>query len=231
MTAPALFLQHGDDGPPGLLADWARDRGIPFIVHRVDLDPEHLPDLDEQPFIVSLGSDRSPNDSEVLEVAAELDLLRRAVDRGIPVLGVCYGGQALALVLGGAVERAPEPELGWHHVESHEPDRVPGGHWLQWHYDRFTLPPGARALARSARALQAFAHGPHLGLQFHPESTAEIVAGWARSDAKRLLELGIEDGERLAEAGREHVRAARDGAFKLFDAFWHRRAEPSGSGR
>ncbi len=226
MSAPALFLQHGEDGPPGLLADWARERGIPFVVHRVDLDPGNLPEIRDQPFIVSLGSDRSPNDRDVAEVAAELELLERAVACGIPVLGVCYGAQALAVVLGGIVERAPEPELGWHHVESHAPEWIPEGPWLQWHYDRFTLPPGARVLARSARALQAFAHGPHLGLQFHPESTVEIVAGWARSDAKRLVELGIEDGERLADAGRDHVRAARAAAFKLFDAFWHRRAEP-----
>lgn len=222
MSAPAVFLQHGDDCPPGLLADWARERGIAFVVHRVDLDPDGLPEPDGRPFIASLGSDRSPNDGELPEVAVELDLLTRAVERRIPVLGLCYGAQALAAVLGGSVERAPEPELGWHRLESHALDFIGEGPWLQWHYDRFTPPPGARVLARSARAVQAFVHGPHLGLQFHPESTVEIVTNWARSDARRLVELGIEDGERLAEAGREQVHAARAAAFGLFDAFWRR---------
>lgn len=222
MSAPALIIQHGDWGPPALLADWAGERGIAFDVHRVDLDPTGLPELDGQAFVASLGSDHSPNERDVPEVAHELALLTRAVARGVPVLGLCYGGQALAAVLGGRVERAPEPELGWYSVESRAQDVVPAGPWLQWHYDRFTLPPGAEELASSPRALQAFAHGPHLGVQFHPESTIEIVKGWARDDARRLADLGIDDGEALAEVGREHEAEARRAAFDLFDAFWNR---------
>jgi hypothetical protein len=96
------------------------------------------------------------------------------------------------------------------------------GPWLQWHYHRFTLPRGAHELARSPRALQAFTHGPHLGVQFHPESTIEIVQGWARLDGERLRALGIEDGEALAGDGAHLAPAARSGAFNLFDAFWER---------
>ena len=80
--------------------------------------------------------------------------------------------------------------------------------------------------ARSPRALQAFTHGRHLGVQFHPESTIEIVQEWARLDGERLSTLGIEDGEALVESGRRHAAAARAAAFRLFDAFW-RRAYPS----
>jgi GMP synthase-like glutamine amidotransferase len=218
---PALILQHGDWGPPALLGEWARERGIPYVTHRVDLD-HRLPELDGQPFIVSLGSDHSPRHSDVADVSVEVDFVRAAVEGGIPVLGLCYGGQVLSHVLGGSVEAAPEPELGWYGVDSQAPEEIPEGPWLQWHYDRFTLPPGAQELARSPRALQAFRHGPHLGLQFHPESTVEIVKEWARLDGARLAELGIEDGEALAEAGRaEEARARRD-AFRLFDGFWQR---------
>jgi GMP synthase-like glutamine amidotransferase len=222
MSAPsgrALFLQHGASCPPALLADWARERGIAYQVHRVDLDPAGLPELDGQRFIASLGSDRSPNERDLPEVAAELELLERAVARGIPVLGLCYGGQALAAVLGGRVERAPEPELGWARINSQAPELVAEGPWLQWHYDRFTLPPGAQELASNERALQAFARGPHLGVQFHPESTVEIVRNWAREDARRLAELGIGAGGELADAGEEQITAARTAAFGLFDAF------------
>ncbi len=218
----ALILQHGDETPPALLGDWAHARGIPCQVHRIDLSPHELPALDGQPFIASLGSEYSPNDTDVPEVAAELELLERAVARGIPVLGLCYGGQALAAVLGGRVERAPEPELGWVRIDTQAPQLLGEGPWLQWHYDRFTLPPGAQELARTDRALQGFVHGPHLGVQFHPESTVEIVREWARMDATRLTELGIEDGEKLVDAGDEQTTAARVAAFELFDAFWRR---------
>jgi GMP synthase-like glutamine amidotransferase len=217
----ALILQHGDWGPPALLGEWAERHDIPYLVHRVDLDRQ-LPALDGQPFIVSLGSDHSPRDSDVADVSVEVEFVKRAVDRGIPVLGLCYGGQVLAHVLGGRVEAAPEPELGWYRVGSQAPEEIPEGPWLQWHYDRFTLPPGAEELARSPLALQAFRQGPHLGLQFHPESTIEIVKEWARLDGARLAELGIEDGEALAEAGRAGAERARRDAFELFDRFWHR---------
>lgn len=223
---PALILQHGEWGPPGLLGEWAAARGIPFDVHRADLG-QPLPALDGNAFIASLGSTYSPADrNHVPEVAAELDFIARAVDRDVPVLGLCYGGQVLASALGGQIETAPEPELGWHPVSSAHPDRVPEGPWLQWHYHRFTLPAGAVELARSPRALQAFGHGPHLGVQFHPESTIEIVRGWARLDSERLRALGIGDGEALVESGRDHADGARRAAYELFDAFWSR-AHPS----
>ena len=49
----------------------------------------------------------------------------------------------LAAVLGGQVTRAPVPELGWREIETDHPALVPPGPWLEWHYDRFSTPPGA----------------------------------------------------------------------------------------
>jgi GMP synthase-like glutamine amidotransferase len=217
----ALILQHGDSGPPGVLGDWAAARGIETEIHHAPSGAP-LPALDGQAFIASLGSPHNPNDTAVAEVAAELELLKAAVARDIPVLGLCFGGQMLAKALGGEIERAPAPELGWHDVDSLAPAVVPRGPWLQWHFDRFTVPPSAELLATSSVGPQAFGHGRHLGVQFHPESTIEIVRSWARSDRERLRALGIEDGESLLERGRRHAGAAVTSAFDLFDAFWRR---------
>lgn len=225
----ALVLQHGELGPPGLLGEWARQREIDLRIHHVDRGGP-LPALDGHAFVASLGSWHSPADTHVAEVLAELEFMAAAVQRAIPVLGLCFGGQVLARVLGGEIEPAPEPELGWHAVRSADPDVVPEGPWLQWHFHRFTLPPGARELASSPRALQAFAHGPHLAVQFHPESTIEIVKGWARSDRDRLVALGIEDGDALLETGRKHAAPARAAAFRLFDAFWQGAHDPERRG-
>jgi GMP synthase-like glutamine amidotransferase len=117
------------------------------------------------------------------------------------------------------VERAPVPELGWREIETDDPVLVPPGPWLEWHYDRFSTPPGATELARTAHASQAFRFGPHLGVQFHPEATVEIVAGWARADADRLTELGIDDARALLDASPARRVAAEAAAFRLFDAF------------
>jgi GMP synthase-like glutamine amidotransferase len=219
--ARALILQHGDWGPPALLAEWLDERGIAYHLHRTYVG-EPMPDPSGYAFVASLGSDRNPNDTDDLAVAEELVLLGRAIEQDVPVLGLCFGGQALAVVLGGSVERAPEPELGWTTIETDEPELVPSGPWLQWHYDRFAIPPGAIEIARTARAPQAFRHGRHLGVQFHPESTPEVVARWAALDTERLQALGVGDGAALIAATPEQRGAARRAAFALFDGFLER---------
>ena len=221
MTATALILQHGDLGPPALLGDWAAARGIAFEIHQARSGAQ-LPAPNGQAFVASLGSRHNPDDEHVEEVAAEFAFIAEAVRRDIPVLGLCFGGQMLAKVLGGTIERAPTPELGWYTVQSADPAVVPEGPWLQWHFDAFTLPAGADELARSDAGLQAFAHGRHLGVQFHPESTIAIARRWAQADRERLLALGIDDGEALLERGRRYAEAAVTAAFALFDAFWER---------
>ena len=223
---PALILQHGPTSPPGLLGEWAQARGVPVEVCRT-FEPDALgngntPELEGRAFVACLGSKHSPLDREVPVVADTIALIARAVELDVPVLGLCYGGQVLADVLGGVVEPAPEAELAWHTIDTDDPRRVPAGPWLEWHYVRFTLPPGAQEIARSAVGLQAFTSGPHLGTQFHPESTIEIVKQWASSDHERLVSLGITDAQERLEAGRGGADTAREHAFQLFDDFWER---------
>jgi GMP synthase-like glutamine amidotransferase len=215
---PVLIRQHEEVTPPGLLVDWLRERGIPFEVHPSWLGVA-APDLTNYSFVASLGSPYGPNDTHETAVVEELKLIEAAVRSEIPVLGLCFGGEALAAVLGGRVERAPVPELGWREIETDDPAAVPAGPWLEWHYERFTTPPSAIEVARTADAVQAFRFGPHLGVQFHPESTVEIISHWASMDAKRLAEIGIEDGAALLAASPERKAAAKSAAFRLFDAF------------
>ena len=220
--APALILQHGDWGPPGVLADWMRQRAIPFEIHKTWLG-RPWPDVAGRAFVCSLGSNLSPADADTEPtVAEELALIGRAVAAGVPVLGLCFGAQMLSVALGGAIEEAERPELGWHTVATEDPEQIPAGPWLQWHFHRFTVPPGARELAASPVGPQAFRHGPHLGVQFHPESTIEIVRDWAAVDQERLDALGIGDGVGIVEEGAHHQAAAVRAAFQLFDAFWER---------
>ena len=214
---PILIRQHEEMTPPGLLVDWLRERGIPFKVHPSWI--RAAPDLTSYSFVASLGSPYGPNDTHETAVVEELKLIEAAVESELPVLGLCFGGEALSAVLGGRVERAPVPELGWREIQTDDPVAVPAGPWLEWHYERFTTPPGAVELARTADAVQAFRFGPHLGVQFHPEATVDIVSHWASMNAKRLAELGIEDGTTLLAASPERKAAAKAAAFRLFEAF------------
>jgi GMP synthase-like glutamine amidotransferase len=217
---------HGDSAPPALLGEWLDARGIPYEVHRTDRG-EPMPGPEGYAFIASLGSKHSPRDTHEPAVTGVLALLEQAIAADVPVLGLCFGGQALAAVLGGTVEPAPVPELGWIRIETDEPELVPPGPWLEWHFERFTTPPGATEIARNGAATQAFRHGRHLGVQFHPESTVDIVAGWAAKDRDRIAALGHTDAEALIAATPEERETARQAAFALFDGFLERATDPA----
>lgn len=213
LSKPGLVLQHGDDGPPARFGEWLRERGLEYVVHPAWEQPP--PDPRAFGFVASLGSENSAAQPDGW-VAAEIAALRTAVAADVPVLGLCFGGQALSVALGGGIEVLATPEIGWIPVASSDP-LVPGGPWLQYHFDLMHLPPGGQALARSPAGLAAFRHGRHLGLQFHPEADAALVDVWARTDPK-LPSTGITP-EDLAAQSRAHAGAARGQAFALFDGW------------
>ena len=173
-----------------------------------------MPALGDAPFVASLGSEQSANDASLEWVAGELALLREAVAADVPVLGLCFGGQALCLALGGEVSRASSPQVGWFELAG----EIAPGPWFHWHYEQLAVPPGARELARSPAGPAAFAKGPHMGVQFHPEVTPEVVAGWSRS-TEELATLGIDPAALVAET-RARAPQVRTAAFELFDSWW-----------
>jgi GMP synthase-like glutamine amidotransferase len=143
-----------------------------------------FPDPAGYDVIVPLGA-RWPVYDEALQrtwVGAEIQLVRDAADAGVAQLGVCFGGQLLAEAFGGEVGRSSAPEIGWYDVDTDNPDLVPGGPWFQWHFDRWTLPPGATEIARTANASQAFVLGRSLALQFHPEIDLKLLDLWLDDD-------------------------------------------------
>src|SRR3954470_1183635 len=116
-STSVLVLQHGSLGPPGVLGDWLRDRGLRADVHAAWSDP--LPDrLEGYAAVASLGSQHSAADTDPAWIADEVALLRDAVERDVPVLGLCFGGQALALALGGGVGPGAVPEVGWLEIDT-----------------------------------------------------------------------------------------------------------------
>ena len=119
-----LVRQHGESGPPALFGEWLDARGIDYVVS--DIRTNHAPDVREFDAVASLGCRYSPADADVPQVRAEIELIARAVEDDVPVLGLCFGGQVLAHVLGGTNEAAPTPELGWHEIETDERGRDPG---------------------------------------------------------------------------------------------------------
>jgi len=210
-----LFLQHQDDCGPGYLGDRARELG--FSVEVADLTRETCPTGPGRfAMIVSLGSDDSVLDDSVPYLASERELLENAVAAGVPILGVCFGAQLLATVLGARVRPLDRPEVGWLPVETVDPDMIEPGPWLVWHLDAFDCPPGAALLASTAASVQAFRQGPHLGVQFHPEATPESARAWAAKYEDALAGAGV-DGSALLEETERRRSWSRGRASTLFD--------------
>lgn len=210
-----LVLQHGNDGPPGILGEWLSERRIEHEVHHTWRDPLP-PSPDEYAWIATLGSQHTPGSTTAPAwVDAEIEFLGRGLELGLPVLGLCFGGQALAVAAGGSVVPSRPPEVGWMEVETSDPVLVPPGPWLHFHFDLLHPPAEAEVIAWSPAGPAAFVLGRSLGLQFHPESTPEIAAKWARSDAERLARLGVDSGSLRTDGA-----GPREAALKLFDAWW-----------
>ena len=216
-----LILEHQADAPACLLADWAQDRG-----HDIDvIDPVSLqgwPEPRDADAIVSLGSEHSALDTDRRWIREEIQFLAAAHSASVPVLGICFGGQALSAALGGTVSRAPQAEVTWRSIDTQAPDLITAGPWPFWHEDRFDLPPGARLIAGSDTEVIAFADGASVGLQFHPEADATVVRGWLQGDRDKLRAYGVDEAELEHEIDR-YGPAARELAFDLFDriaAMW-----------
>src|SRR6202012_2593756 len=103
-------------------------RGLPYVIHHAGEDaPEELSDYG---FVVSLGSEHSAASVELDWVATEIGALRAAVNADVPVLGLCFGGQALSLALGGGVDALERPEIGWFSIVTGGGDAISRGPWL-----------------------------------------------------------------------------------------------------
>lgn len=209
------MLEHQEDDPAGLIGDWLDAREIAWTVVRPD-DPQ--PDPAAPAAIVSLGSSHSAYAVEPDWIARHQQLLRGALAAGTPVLGVCFGAQALARAGGGEVAPAARSEVGW--VEPESDHRELSGPWLSWHSDAIvTVPADAVELARSREALQAFRLGRSLAVQFHPEVTPTIWGWWAHSEPE-LAQRHLGDPDRFAAGIEARTADLRERVFALLD-WWH----------
>ncbi|PMR75190.1 glutamine amidotransferase [Billgrantia endophytica] len=162
--------------------------------------------------MVVLGAPIGANDEALYPfLSAELDAIRRRLDSGRPLLGICLGAQLIARALGGRVFPMAEKEIGYADVgltrEGQEsplrhignPDTV-----LHWHGDMFETPPGATRLAYShSCAHQAFAAGDTvLGLQFHLEADPLRIEQWLVGHTAELALAGVDPVEVREQARR-----------------------------
>jgi GMP synthase-like glutamine amidotransferase len=227
--ARLLQIAHDHASPAGAVADQFVERGYDItellvVPGQQFHDPGvefAFPDPTGYDAVMLLGAPWSTYDAAVASwVQPELELLRVADKAGVPVLGICFGGQMLATAHGGRVHAAAAPEIGWHLV--HADDPALDGAWFQWHYDRWVTPPDAIEVARNAAASQAFVLRRNLALQFHPEVDAAGLAGWLEFGGRgKAAAAGLDADVMLAHTESMQADAAVR-ARQLVDTFLDR---------
>ena len=230
---PVLVLQHQSDDGPSYLADWLGRHRIPMVCRNVEAGEAAPASIEGFAGVAILGGAMSVNE-DLPFLRHEEALIHEAIARNVPVIGHCLGGQLMARALGGRVEPAAVPEIGWHGIEVQEgPD---AGKWFgdlrtaivfQWHYDRFDLPPDAARLASSPHCPnQAFAIGPHLAMQFHVEVDVAKIAAWVRTaddayrQARASFGRSVQDRDEMLEGIERHLQTHQALAERIYQRWW-----------
>lgn len=215
----ALVVSNRGDGDPGYVGERLAQHDFDLV--RIDREyPAEWPSLAGVDLLLHLGSDWSVYWEDVSRnVEAESALMGEARRRGVPIFGICFGAQMLAHSLGGSVQRAKRPEVGWLEVLAPSAWEPLAGTWMQWHADVFSAPADAEVLALSDVGPQALRSGRSFGTQFHPEANEAIVTRWMSGEgAVELARLGIAPHD-LAESTRRETPRSGPAAWALVDWF------------
>ncbi len=223
-----LVVVPSDTDPPARLGQWLRDAGCELDERHSDAGDPPPDSLEAYDGLVVLGGPQSALDDEATspELTGARELLRQALDADFPTLAICLGAQLLAQVGGGRVRVAVDgPEVGALLVAKRDrADEDPlfaplpiSPDVIQFHHDEISqLPDGAVLLASSPMyANQAFRVGRNVyGVQFHFETTPEIVEEWAERDV-----VGVEASPWDEETVKKLTRAAHPDIEEAWQPF------------
>jgi len=231
--AKILVFQHVAHEILGTLDPLLRNAGFRIKYVNFERYPDAKPGLNGYEGLIVLGG---PMNVDQLEdypfLETEVGLIKEAMERGVPILGICLGSQLLAKALGAKVKKNPEKEIGWYDVSPTEEgvadpliSTFSGVEKIfQWHGDTFDLPKGAVRLASSPLCRnQAFRMGDNVyGFQFHLEVDEPMVERWlnvpANKDEIKALNGNI-DPSVIKENTPHHIERLKELSDRTFGAF------------
>ena len=208
MNDEILILQHAACEHPGNIAAALKRANRGSVTLELFAGQSVPDDMDSYAGLIVMGGPMSVYEQATYTfIQDELRLIKQALERNKPILGVCLGSQLLAAALGAKVFPGPRKEIGWHAISKLPaargdtlfdalPDSLMAMHW---HGDIFDVPAGAVPLLRSdMTALQAFRYGKSAyGLLCHLALTYPQIDRMVKEFRAELDQAGVSGGDIL----------------------------------
>ncbi len=208
-------------------------RGIGHRYVRL-FDGEPVPkDLERYSGFIILGGPMNVYEEDKYPYLKDEDsLIKRGIERSIPILGICLGGQLIAKACHAKVRKGTQKEIGWYELNltsdgGQDPAFKGFSEKLtvfQWHGDTFDIPEGAAHIASSALFRnQAYRIGEKVyGLQFHLEVTEEMIRQWMSEYQDELSSLDYTDPDRIIKDTTKNINRLNHHAELFYDNFFSR---------
>ncbi|MBI5124405.1 MAG: type 1 glutamine amidotransferase [Candidatus Omnitrophica bacterium] len=213
MSKKILIVKHVLTEGPGSIGVFFKDTA--WNLQTVELsEGDRLPsNFEGVDAVIFMGGPMNVYEEEKYPFLKDEDMfIKQALTDEIPILGICLGSQLLAKAAGARVKKSPVKEIGWYPVsltnegldDALFDGLAPNLEIFQWHEDTFDIPEGGDLLAEGSNCRnQAFRFGKNAyGLQFHIETTPDMVKEWLDSSA-------IEESERNRMLLQTHKKNGR----------------------
>lgn len=224
-----LIIQNNESVAPGTILDYMNKSGRSYqVIH--SYNNNSFPKLDTIEAVINLGATESVKNILEHEYLKQLfAYLSEVARQNFPYLGICFGSQIMAKILGAKVEQNDVHEIGLYDISLTDEGKADPIFYgfetdipvFEWHSDRFRIPFGATRLAGSTSCKnQAFRLGNLVGVQFHPEVNPEIISDWCERHADELDHAGKTASE-VNESIRDNFENIKNNNFKLLDNFFN----------
>jgi GMP synthase-like glutamine amidotransferase len=212
------ILQHVLFEGPGMIKDWADERGHSIKMHRTYLN--ELPEEDSFDLLIILGGPMSANDT-LPWLEREKDFIKKSIDNGSMIMGICLGAQLIAKVLGATITKNPDAEIGWFPVRCPVNFLSSELEVFHWHSETCSLPEGTQILASSiACKNQAFAYEDTvLGIQFHLEMDETSLQEILQNCKSELVAGAYIQSEEEILSRKDLIARCREELYDLLDGF------------
>lgn len=214
--------QHVPFENEAAIGEWARMRGITYRIIRCwENEPLEADDL-----LVVLGGSMSAYD-DIGFIKNEIEFLRKRIEAGGKVFGICLGAQLLASAMDSRVYSSGTREAGWRNIELLPHPLTDSLDKTQcvfhWHGDTFDLPNNTVRIAyNDTFDNQAFAtaDGRIIATQFHFETTAESMEKLLDADGEYLRSdsVYVSDPQTIRQ-GVSNISKSNQVLFTLLDSW------------